>query len=404
MTKLRLIVLAALALLTLVWPLASLKPLPATAQEATPVPLAGANRATAILVSATNDPLRVPGSDGADHLEYDLIITNAYPAPVTLTSIEVRADGATLLSLEGDTLLQATQPFIGLTQTSPIPTSGVVAVVMDVAVPRDLAVTSLSHHIAYDIPPDDPTRSILSEYAVDGPELTVSPQEAIVISPPLLGTEWVAYNGCCPPSSLHRSLRLAADGARVAKSETFAIDWIRLQDGAPFMGDGAQPEQWFGFGAEVLAVADGTVVFTRNHMPEEMPMAPVQHVKHPGDYGGNQIILEIAPGVYAFYAHLQPGSVSVAAGDVVTAGQPMALLGNTGNTTAPHLHFGLLDAPDALTGNSLPMVFTSYTLTGQFGVSADPEGSATPVVAVTAQEPEEQTNTLPLDMSIVTFP
>lgn len=395
MTTLRCAVLATLGLLTVFWPLAVM------AQQATPVPLAGTNRATAILVSATNDPLRVPGSDGADHLEYDLIMTNTFTAPVTLSVIEVVAEGATVHRLEGDALLQATQPFLGQTPTSPIPTSGTVAVVMDVIVPRDQPAPSLSHHITYDIPPDDPTRSILGSFTVDGPELAVSPQEAIVLSPPLSGDGWVAYNGCCPPSSLHRSIRLADSGARIAKAETFAIDWIRQRDGALFSGDGATPQQWYGFGAEVLAVADGTVVFSRSDMPEETPGVAVEHVHHPEDYGGNQIILQIAPGVYAIYAHLQPGSLRVATGDVVTAGQQLALLGNTGNSTAPHLHFGLLDAPDALTGNSLPMVFTSYTLAGSFDLSAAPGSGATPVPAGTSQE---QTNTLPLNLEIVDFP
>ena len=62
------------------------------AQDATPVasPAAG-ETTTAIVVSATNDPLRVSGSDGLDHLEYDLLVTNGFTAPVTLTSIAVTA-------------------------------------------------------------------------------------------------------------------------------------------------------------------------------------------------------------------------------------------------------------------------------------------------------------------------
>ena len=74
------------------------------AQDATPVasPAVG-EKTTAIVVSATNDPLRVSGSDGVDHLEYDLLVTNGFAAPVTLTSIAVTApDGETLLRLEGD--------------------------------------------------------------------------------------------------------------------------------------------------------------------------------------------------------------------------------------------------------------------------------------------------------------
>ena len=79
-------------------------------------------KSTAIVVSATNDPLRVPGSDGVDHLEYDLLVTNGFTAPVTLTSIAVIApDGETLLQLDGDALVTATQPLLGRTPTAAIP-------------------------------------------------------------------------------------------------------------------------------------------------------------------------------------------------------------------------------------------------------------------------------------------
>ena len=90
------------------------------AQDATPVasPAVG-EKTTAIVVSATNDPLRVSGSDGVDHLEYDLLVTNGFAAPVTLTSIAVTApDGETLLRLEGDALVTATQPLLGRTPTA----------------------------------------------------------------------------------------------------------------------------------------------------------------------------------------------------------------------------------------------------------------------------------------------
>ena len=93
------------------------------------------------MVSATNDPLRVSGSDGLDHLEYDLLVTNGFAAPVTLTSIAVTSpDSEALLRLEGDELVTATQPLLGRTPTATIPASGAVAVVVDVTVPPDRAV------------------------------------------------------------------------------------------------------------------------------------------------------------------------------------------------------------------------------------------------------------------------
>ena len=84
------------------------------------------------------------GSDGVDHLEYDLLVTNGFGAPVTLTSIAVTApDGETLLRLDGDALTTVTQFLLGKTPTAEIPASGTVAVIMDVTVPPDRAVERL---------------------------------------------------------------------------------------------------------------------------------------------------------------------------------------------------------------------------------------------------------------------
>ena len=66
---------------------------------------------TALTVSAVNPPIRLVGSDGKTHLEYDLILQSMFDAPVTVTSIEVLApDGASLLTLDGDQVAKFTTP------------------------------------------------------------------------------------------------------------------------------------------------------------------------------------------------------------------------------------------------------------------------------------------------------
>ena len=67
--------------------------------------------------------------------------------------------------------------------------------------------------------------------------------------------------------------------------------------------------------------------------------------KSMSDYGGNHVILEIAPNVFALYGHLQLGSLTVKVGDTVKAGAPIARLGNSGPSSGPHLHFGIADKP-----------------------------------------------------------
>src|SRR5262249_8228422 len=63
---------------------------------------------------------------------------------------------------------------------------------------------------------------------------------------------------------------------------------------------------------------------------------------------------------YALYAHLAPGSVAVTTGQEVRAGQMIGRVGHTGNSTAPHLHFQLMDSADPLTAKGVPCAFSEY--------------------------------------------
>lgn len=393
MFSLRLMVLVALcATMSLAAPVRE------TAGQATPAAPPGvAAQTTALLVTAIHDPLRVTGSDGMVHLEYDLVLTNVFTTPVTITEIEVLTpDGEPLLRLAGDDLVAMTQPLVGGTPTDVVPHSGAVATILDVVVPPDAVPERLTHHITYDLLPDAPALAVIGSREIHGPALTVDPFAPFVIAPPLRGDGWINANGCCGASP-HRAARLAVDGAHLVKFETFAIDWIRREGGRYFTGDGSRNEDHFAFGAEVLAVAEGTVVFVHDGAPEETPYEPPT-LRRPLDYGGNAVALKLAPGVYAFYAHLQPGSIRVQAGDTVTAGEVLGLLGNTGNTDSPHLHFQLANGPDVLTATSLPFVIDAWTLAG----SVTPESSATEVLVAGPSGP--QTATLPLELTVADFP
>ena len=79
----------------------------------------------------------------------------------------------------------------------------------------------------------------------------------------------------------------------------------------------------------------------------------------PADRSFNYVILALGNGGLAFYAHLQPGRLRVKPGDRVRRGQVLGLLGNSGNSDAPHLHFHISDA-NSLESEGLPYVFDSF--------------------------------------------
>ncbi|MGE0225293.1 MAG: M23 family metallopeptidase [Acetobacteraceae bacterium] len=319
---------------------------------------------TALLVTPLNQPHVVRGDDGRDHVEYDLLVTNAFASPVTVMAVEVSGPGGAVIGrIDGATLAAATQGVLEQAPIAAIPASGSATVEIDLILPPGRRPPRVSHRITYGMPgASEHTLAIVGSREIQGPVLTVSPFRAITVQPPVRGAGWAAFNGCCTPNP-HRNVRVAA-GTRIGTAETFAIDFLRVDGNRFYEGDGKSNAQYPFFGAPVHAAAAGIVVARHDGMDESIPFQPATTLHKPEDFGGNYVLVRQAEGVYAFYAHLQKGSVKVAVGQRVAAGAVIGKLGNSGNSSNPHLHFGLLDRPDFLTGYSLPFVFADFMLSG----------------------------------------
>jgi hypothetical protein len=338
----------------------------AAAPGPTTEPATAALQPTALAVTAQAAPRYVRGSDDRTHIDYDLLLTNWLPGTVTLRSIEVLTpSGKRLLELAGQELAAHTHLVSAAPPTALVPASATVATIIDIAIPQRTPPTSLTHRISYDLPADLPPalRALIGSLQVDAPVLAVNRRTPTLIAAPLQGPGWFNAVGCCLASALHRRLLYPANGTWV-KGETFAIDWLQERDGALFEGDGSRNDQWFGFGAPLLAVADGTVVRVVDGKPDIAPGAP-PILATPEDFAGNHVTVRIRPGVFAEYGHLLQGSVQIRVGQHVRAGQQLGRLGNSGNTTAPHLHFGLIDRADAVVANALPFEIDHFGLVGE---------------------------------------
>src|SRR5262249_31009026 len=157
--------------------------------------------------------------------------------------------------------------------------------------PPGTAPERVTHRTAYTLKPDSELAPMFTGLEVHAPEVAINRKPAIVIKPPVRGEGWLMTTACCKPN-LHRDLRIAIDGVRIETGETFALDLAVVENGRIFDGDGTRNEQHYAFGKDVVAVADGTVVWIQDGKPETPPYQPMKpQVKE--DYGGNQVILQI---------------------------------------------------------------------------------------------------------------
>jgi len=356
---------------------------------------AAAKTTTALHVEASNPPYAVFGSDGRLHVEYDLVLTNAFVGPATLDAVAVRADGKPALTLTGDALTAATHTLLTSDATVTIAPASTAFTQVDLVLPGRTAPKRITNRVAYTIPADAPSRSVIGSTVSASPVLRTDPRPPTVISAPLSGAGWVNVNGCCnDPTSPHRETLLASDGDWVTP-ELFAIDWIREVDGRFYSGDGMQNTDWVGFGEPIHAVAGGTVVLTRDGLPDIPPMTKNPGLRTPEDYAGNNVIVAIGHGRYAVFDHLVRGSVRVRRGQRVRAGQVVGKLGNSGNTDGPHLHFGIEARPDSL-AQGLPFEIDDFVL--EHTVSAASPGQVTLIGT-----PKRLHRALPLIRSVATF-
>jgi hypothetical protein len=181
------------------------------------------------------------------------------------------------------------------------------------------------------------------------------------LGPPLRDGPWIAVHAPEWPRG-HRRVIYTVGRPRIPGR--LAIDFVRVDaNGQVARGDPDVAANAIGYGAEVLAVADGRVAAVRDGMAESPSVSG--NPKHArDDAAGNFVSLDLGGGRFAIYEHLKPGSVRVKTGDRVRAGDTIAALGFSGDTTGPHLHFHVADAAMPLLGEGKGFVFAGFEQLG----------------------------------------
>lgn len=166
------------------------------------------------------------------------------------------------------------------------------------------------------------------------------------------------------------------EGGHHEWSQMFASDILALgPDYNALATPGGKNADFAGWGREVLAPARGKIVYVRNDVPDNaapgvIDMAALEKLPdQPWPLAGNAVVIEHDEEEFSLLAHLKEGSVRVKAGDHVEAGAVLGLLGNSGQSETPHLHYNLMDGPVLFKSDPLPARFENieggYPVLGQ---------------------------------------
>lgn len=357
-------------------------------------------------------PPTVAAGDSGAFLAYELVITNLVPGVVALRSIEVLDAGdtsRTLWSVQDSVLNRiVARPGVTTPPSERLQFAGGSRGLLYLWVPVNAgrAPAMLRHRLAFKRVAGGTqagtagaaSSTDTSVFTISGSNTRVTPSAAAVQAP--LRGEWLAANG---PSNLsgHRRSALAIEGT-VAIGQRFAIDFLQVDSSSRSWRPGTDStdnRSYYAYGKEIHSVGEGTVVQVKDSIPENSPRSRVARAVPITleTVAGNHIVVDMGQGRFAFYAHVIPGTLRVKPGDRVRAGQVLGLVGNSGNSTEPHLHFHMSDGISPLGAEGTPYRLSSFDLVGRCELSASGircARSATTVVR----------NAMPLQNQLVRFP
>ncbi|WP_162248782.1 M23 family metallopeptidase [Rhodanobacter sp. Root561] len=349
-------------------------------------------------------PAAVTGSDDRIHLAYELHVTSIYDdaGPLTPRELEVYADDdrTPLARFDAEDLAGMTRP--APAEHAPVTIDAgkrVVYVWLTLPTASPLPRT-LRHRMTF------ATAKQKTEL-LDGVRVSLSAEAPVLIGPPLRGGLWLAHEGPGNAHSHHWGSLVAVNG-QVTIPQRYALDLVGIDPRGQVVRAGvknvgkSRHADWVGYGADVLAVADGVVRDARDGEPEHPPLNPQSEPESLTAHGlfGNYVVLEIQPGVFASYAHLQRGSVKLRIGDHVRKGQLLARLDQSGSSSAPHLHFQLSSAMTFEGSEGLPFLFDRFDLLGP-EAEAQLFGQGEPWVPLPLRHRQAE---MPLDDMVIGFP
>jgi hypothetical protein len=303
-------------------------------------------------------------SAGRTYVVYELYVTNFSASPVTLRRLDVldaqETTSKSVATFEGEQLDALLQPVgaqapVGKSDPRQLGAGATIVAFMWIPFENEARVPGRLRH-----------RLVTTNSSIEGAVIGTRRTELHLLAPPLQGAGWMASDGPSnDPENHHRRGILALNG-QLAISRRYAIDWMLYKNGTSVSGDSRDKRSYYAYGKPVLAVADATVVKARDGLPDNVP-GPVETF-HPAvpitmdTVGGNTITLDLGDGQYAWYFHLQPGSLRVRTGEHVRRGQLLARIGCSGDPPVPHLHFEVTTSATLVAGEGIPYLIDHYRI------------------------------------------
>ena len=362
---------------------------------------------TPLIVTAREPAIPFKASNGKWIVTYELGMRNATPLVLTPTKVQISAPG-------GEVIKTLDQPEIAADLALPSARSGVKT--LSEAQAATFFVT-LEFDSESDVPDAlEQTVTVTGEGLPDdgvesAPPTTVEVNKDVdvpVLGPPLeSGKSYVASDSCCA-SERHRRALLSIDGHEWL-AQRFAVDWEQLDSTNRTVkegGDPSKPADYTIYGKKAIAAADGTVVHILDGLPDAKPGELPEGLSIP-EADGNSVIASLGNGLYMLYAHFKAGSIKVKVGDKIKRGDLLGLVGNSGNSSAPHLHFHVMDGRSGLSSEGVPYVIDSFKTTGQIVSNATffkYENTSRPFKPVPSPSDGDNKNEMPLDPTIVDLP
>ena len=374
--------------------------------------------APALKMTVPFAPIPVPSQNGIN-LAYELELVPADSQVPVVEKVEVLdpATGKILYTADGELLTALYHP-----ASVPPPTPAEIqSGTGKLSLPR----VSLWFVVNPDAVPDRLSHRItLNRTAAGLPPVTITSGEVavkkdllpVVVGSPVQGPGWMVMETTSPLTHHFRAQITMNGVTRVP--QRFAQDWVYLDpvSGQAAAGNATLARNYYGFGKQIFAVANGTVVDASDGLADFETIYSAAGTTL-ANAAGNYVIIDLGNKKYACYAHMVNGSVRVKTGDIVKEGQVIGQMGNSGNSDIPHLHFQVVtDIPSFLGAEGYPHVYRSFDVTGEVNETLGAERMSTPGYSINQlwsefgdfvtyiRQPVPQENRIMQNNVIVRFP